>query len=192
MEKQLLAGRAIFGIELRIVDDEDNLLPRDGETTGHLHARGPWVASSYFRKDEAPGDDFTDDGWFRTGDVAALHPDGYLEITDRSKDVIKSGGEWISSIEVETRGYEPPRSGDGRLYRCPPRKMARTPDFNRATYAPGKTPDKDEIKKCITDKCAKWWLPDEIFFKDALPIGATGKVLKKDLKEEYKSFSLTD
>ena len=190
VEKQLLAGRAIFGIELRIVDDEDNLLPRDGEATGHLHARGPWVASSYFKKEDQ-GDDFTNDGWFRTGDVAALHPDGYLEITDRSKDVIKSGGEWISSIEVEHAAMDHPEVAMAACIGAHHAKWQERPILI-VQPAPGKTPDKDEIKKCITAKCAKWWLPDEIFFKDALPIGATGKVLKKDLKEEYKNFSLTD
>ncbi len=186
--KKLLAGRSIFGIELRIVDDEDNLLPRDGETTGHLQARGPWVASSYYKKDDRS--DFTEDGWFRTGDVAALHPDGYLEITDRSKDVIKSGGEWISSIEVEHAAMDHPEVAMAACIGVHHDKWQERPILIVQPH-PGKTPDKDEIKKCIEEKCAKWWMPDAIFFKDELPIGATGKVLKKDIKQEYKSFSLT-
>ena len=185
---KLLAGRAIFGIEMRIVDDEGNLLPRDGEAAGHLHVRGPWVANQYYKKDDRS--DFTDDGWFMTGDVAALHPSGHLEITDRSKDVIKSGGEWISSIEVENAAMNHPDVAMAACIGAHHVKWQERPILI-VQPMPGKTPDKDEIKKEIADKCAKWWMPDEIFFKDALPIGATGKVLKKDLKVEYKDFSLT-
>ncbi|HHL43021.1 MAG TPA: long-chain-fatty-acid--CoA ligase [Hellea balneolensis] len=186
---KLLAGRAIFGIQLRIVDDEDNELPRDGETSGHLQARGPWVANQYFKKEDRS--DFTDDGWFRTGDVAALHPNGYLEITDRSKDVIKSGGEWISSIEVENAAMDHPDVAMAACFGVHHDKWQERPILI-VQPVPGKSPDKDEIKKFILAKCAKWWLPDEIFFKDSLPIGATGKVLKRELKDEYKGFSLTD
>ncbi|MEE9273047.1 MAG: long-chain-fatty-acid--CoA ligase [Robiginitomaculum sp.] len=186
---KLYAGRAIFGIELRIVDDEDNILPRDGKATGHLHARGPWVSNQYFKKEDRS--DFTADGWFRTGDVAALHPSGHLEITDRSKDVIKSGGEWISSIGVEHAAMNHPDVAMAACIGAHHEKWQERPILI-VQPEPGKTPDKDEIKKCIAAKYAKWWLPDAIFFKDALPIGATGKVLKKDLKEEYKGFSLTN
>jgi fatty-acyl-CoA synthase len=187
---KLLAGRSIFGIEMRIVDDEGNLLPRDGVASGHLHVRGPWVANSYYKKED-DRDDFTKDGWFMTGDVAALHPSGHLEITDRSKDVIKSGGEWISSIEVENAAMNHPDVAMAACIGAHHEKWQERPILI-VQPMPGKTPDKDEIKKEIAAKCAKWWMPDEIFFKDALPIGATGKVLKKDLKEEYKNFSLTD
>ncbi len=187
IDKKLLAGRSIFGVEMRIVDDEDNELPRDGKTSGHLHVRGPWVAKSYFKGE---GDEaFTDDGWFRTGDVAALHPDGYLEITDRSKDVIKSGGEWISSIEVENAAMNHPDVAMAACIGVRHEKWQERPLLIVQPVA-GKTVDKDEIKKCIADKCAKWWVPDDIVFKEALPIGATGKVLKRELKEEYKDFCL--
>ncbi len=186
---KLLAGRAIFGIEMRIVDDEGKLLPRDGKATGHLHVRGPWVVNQYFKKEDRS--DFTDDGWFETGDVAALYPSGHLEITDRSKDVIKSGGEWISSIEVENAAMDHPGVAMAACIGAHHEKWQERPILI-VQPVPGETPDKDEIKKAIVAKCAKWWLPDEIFFKDELPIGATGKVLKKDLKEEYKDFSLTD
>jgi len=142
VQDKLYAGRRIFGVDMRIVDDEGTILPQDGEATGHLHVRGPWIASGYFKGVGA--DSFTDDGWFATGDVAAIHPRGYMEITDRSKDVIKSGGEWVSS----------------------------------------------EIKDCIAAKCAKWWMPDAIVFVDELPLGATGKILKRELKAQYKDFDL--
>lgn len=184
---KLLAGRRIFGVDMRIVDDEDNILPEDGETSGHLHVRGPWVASGYFRGE---GDDaFTEDGWFRTGDVAALHPEGYLEITDRSKDVIKSGGEWVSSIEVENAASDHPDVAMAACIGLRHEKWQERP-FLIVQAVPGKTPDKEEIKACIAAKCAKWWMPDAIVFIEALPLGATGKVLKRELKIKYKDFDL--
>lgn len=185
---KLLAGRSIFGIEMRIVDDEDNLLPRDGETTGHLHVRGPWVASGYYNNDDRSA--FTDDGWFRTGDVSALHPSGHMEITDRSKDVIKSGGEWISSIEVENAAMDHPEVAMAACIGVHHEKWQERP-LLIVQSVPGKTPDKDEIKKAIGAKVAKWWIPDDILYIDALPIGATGKILKRKLKETYKDFSFT-
>ena len=103
---KLIAGRRIFGVDMRIVDDEGNVLAEDGKAEGHLHVRGPWVASGYFKG--AGTDAFTDDGWFATGDVSKLHPNGFMEITDRSKDVIKSGGEWVSSIDVENAASDHP------------------------------------------------------------------------------------
>ncbi len=184
---KLLAGRRIFGVEMRIVDDEGNVLPEDGETSGHLHVRGPWVASGYFKGDGA--DAFTNDGWFKTGDVGALHPTGYLEITDRSKDVIKSGGEWVSSIEVENAAMDHPEVAMAACIGLRHEKWQERP-FLIVQPMEGCEPNVDEIKKCISDKCAKWWMPDEIVFKDALPLGATGKVLKRKLKEEYKDHKL--
>jgi len=189
VDVKLLAGRAIFGVEMRIVDDQDNELPRDGETSGHLHVRGPWVASAYFKG--AGSDAFTDDGWFRTGDVSALHPSGHLEITDRSKDVIKSGGEWISSIEVENAAMDHPDVAMAACIGVHHEKWQERP-LLIVQPIPGKTPDVDEIKKAIGEKVAKWWIPSDIVFKDELPLGATGKVLKRELKVEYKDFSLTD
>jgi fatty-acyl-CoA synthase len=184
---KLLAGRRLFGVDLRIVDDEDQLLPNDGEATGHLHVRGPWVASGYFNVDEHDG--FTDDGWFRTGDVAALHPSGYLEITDRSKDVIKSGGEWISSIEVENAAMNHPDVAMAACIGVRHEKWQERP-LLVIQPVPGKSPDADEIKGHIMKDCAKWWVPDEIVTMDALPIGATGKVLKRKIKEIYKDVDL--
>ncbi len=184
---KLLAGRRIFGVDMKIVDDEGNDLPEDGETSGHLLVRGPWVASGYFKG--AGADSFTNDGWFKTGDVGALHPEGYLEITDRSKDVIKSGGEWVSSIEVENAAMDHPDVAMAACIGLRHEKWQERP-FLIVQPVPGKEPNVDEIKKCITDKCAKWWLPDAIVFEEALPLGATGKVLKRKLKEKYMDFDL--
>ncbi|RKQ71462.1 fatty-acyl-CoA synthase [Litorimonas taeanensis] len=180
---KLLAGRRIFGVDMRIVDDEDNILPQDGKAEGHLHVRGPWISSGYFKG--AGEDSFTNDGWFRTGDVAVLHPTGYLEITDRSKDVIKSGGEWVSSIEVENAASDHPEVAMAACIGITHEKWQERP-FLIVQPVPGKSPDKEEIKACIAKKCAKWWLPDEIVFQDELPLGATGKILKRELKTIYK------
>lgn len=187
IKHKLFAGRRIFGVDMRIVDDEDNILPEDGETSGHLHVKGPWVASGYFRGE---GDDaFTDDGWFRTGDVAAIHPEGYLEITDRSKDVIKSGGEWVSSIDVENAASDHPEVAMAACIGLRHEKWQERP-FLIVQPVPGKSPDLEEIKACIAAKCAKWWMPDAIVFEDELPLGATGKILKRELKIKYKDFDL--
>ncbi|MEM7729165.1 MAG: long-chain fatty acid--CoA ligase [Pseudomonadota bacterium] len=184
---KLMAGRRIYGVEMRIVDDEGHELPADGEATGHLHVRGPWVASGYFKG--AGSDAFTEDGWFATGDVSALHPEGYMEITDRSKDVIKSGGEWVSSIEVENAAMDHPDVAMAACIGVRHEKWQERPMLV-VMPVPGKTPDKDEIKAAIANKCAKWWMPDAIVFQDELPLGATGKVLKRELKTKYKDFDL--
>lgn len=184
---KLLAGRRIYGVEMRIVDDEGNQLPADGKATGHLHVRGPWVASGYFKG--AGSDAFTDDGWFATGDVSALHPEGYMEITDRSKDVIKSGGEWVSSIEIENAATDHPEVAMAACIGVRHEKWQERPMLI-VQPVPGTTPNKDEIKACIAKKCAKWWMPDAIVFQDELPVGATGKILKRELKVQYRDFDL--
>ena len=188
--KKLFAGRRLFGVQLRIVDDEDKLLPNDGEATGHLHVRGPWVASGYFNSTD--GDDkWTEDGWFRTGDVAALHPDGWLEITDRSKDVIKSGGEWISSIEVENAAMNHPEVAMAACIGVRHQKWQERP-LLVVQKVPGTSPNVDEIKALVAEDCAKWWVPDDVVFMEALPIGATGKILKRKIKEIYAGVDLAD
>ena len=185
---KLLAGRAIFGVEMRIVDDKGNELPRNGEADGHLHVRGPWVAKAYYKNDG--GDAFTGDGWFRTGDVATLHPSGHLEIIDRSKDVIKSGGEWISSIEVENAAMNHKDVAMAACIGLPHEKWQERP-LLIVQPVPGSKPDPEEIKQIIATKCAKWWVPQDIVYKDNLPLGATGKVLKRELKIEYKEYKLS-
>lgn len=184
---KLLAGRRIFGVDMRIVDDEGNILPEDGETSGHLQVRGPWISSGYFKG--AGAESFTDDGWFATGDVSALHPNGFMEITDRSKDVIKSGGEWVSSIDVENAACDHPDVAMAACIGVRHEKWQERPMLI-VQPVPGKSPNKDEIKSCIEAKCAKWWMPDAIEFEDELPLGATGKILKRELKLKYKDYDL--
>ena len=184
---KLMAGRRVFGVAMRLVDDAGNILPQDGEAEGHLHVRGPWIASGYFKGVGA--DNFTEDGWFATGDVGILHKDGYLEITDRSKDVIKSGGEWVSSIEVENAAMDHPHVALAACIGLPHKKWQERP-FLVVQPMPGPQPKKEEIEDYIAKKCAKWWMPDAIEFTEAIPLGATGKILKRELKEQYKDYKL--
>lgn len=182
---KLMAGRRIFGVEMRIVDDQGVLLEEDGKISGHLQVRGPWVASAYFKG--AGVNSFTKDGWFNTGDVCALHPDGFLEITDRAKDVIKSGGEWISSIEVENAACDHPEVAMAACLGISHPKWQERPLLIIQPHE-DKIPDKDEILAAIEAKCAKWWLPNAIEFEETLPIGATGKILKRELKQKYLDY----
>jgi fatty-acyl-CoA synthase len=179
-------GRVPFGVELRVVDDENVVQPRDGQSSGRLQIRGPWVVKRYFMAEE----DATDgDGWFDTGDVAVLHPDGTMQITDRAKDVIKSGGEWISSVELENAAVGCPGVAEAaaigvhhpRWDERPLLLVVRKPD---AAVTPA------EIMAHLSQHVAKWWLPDEIVFVDELPHTATGKLLKTALRERYRDYRL--
>ena len=177
-------GRVPFGVELRTVDDEGNILPRDGVSSGSLHVRGPWVIKRYFKADE---DAAGADNWFDTGDVAAMHADGTMQITDRAKDVIKSGGEWISSIELENAavgcdgvaeaaaiGIAHPRWDERPLLVC--------------VRSPGSDVCANRIRDHLTGQVAKWWLPDAIEFVDELPHTATGKLSKKTLRDQFRDY----
>ena len=184
---KLYAGRRVYGVDMRLVDDEDKILPEDGKAVGHLQVKGPWVASSYYKK--AGSEAFTKDGWFRTGDVGKLHPSGHLEITDRTKDVIKSGGEWISSIEVENSACDHPDVVMAACIGVHHDEWQERPVLIVQT-AENKSVDPEAILKCVAKKCAKWWIPEQVLFEESLPIGATGKVLKRQLKEKYSDLKL--
>ncbi|UZK70029.1 long-chain fatty acid--CoA ligase [Sphingomonas sp. S1-29] len=181
-------GRAPFGIEMRIVDDADTVLPRDGASSGRLQVRGPWVVHQYYGE-ELPCVDA--DGWFDTGDVAMIHPDNTMQITDRAKDVIKSGGEWISSVELENAAVGCPGVAEAaaigvhhpRWEERPILLVVRKPDSDVSVEA---------IQAHLATQVAKWWLPDEIHFVDSLPHTATGKLLKTAIREQYKDFSLSE
>ncbi|MEA1013302.1 long-chain fatty acid--CoA ligase [Sphingosinicella sp. LY1275] len=179
-------GRPPFGVELRIVDDEGVVLPRDGKASGRLQARGPWIVSSYF-KGEEPAIDA--DNWFDTGDVAILHPDGVMQITDRSKDVIKSGGEWISSIELENAAVGCPGVAEAAAVGVYHPKWDERP-LLLVVRREGADVTPQAILAHLADHVAKWWLPDEILFVDSLPHTATGKLLKTALREQYKDYKL--
>jgi acyl-CoA synthetase (AMP-forming)/AMP-acid ligase II len=181
-------GRPPFGVELRTVDDEGNVLPRDGETSGRLQCRGPWVIRRYFKAEE----DATEEGqWFDTGDVATLHPDGTIQITDRSKDVIKSGGEWISSIDLENAAVGCEGVAEAAAIGIPHPKWDERP-LLVCVRAPGSEVCAGTIRDHLTVHVAKWWLPDAIEFVDELPHTATGKLSKKTLRDQVRDYRFAD
>ena len=179
-------GQIPFGIELRIVDDEGHVLARDGAASGRLQVRGPWVVKRYFRAQR----DATDaDGWFDTGDVAMLHPDGSMQITDRSKDVIKSGGEWISSVDLENAAMGCPGVAEAAAIGLPHPKWDERPLLLVVRKAGADIAEADVLEH-LADHVARWWLPDAVVFVDELPHTATGKLLKTALRERFKDFPI--
>ena len=183
MEKQ---GRAIFGVEMKIVDDTLRELPWDGKSTGDLLVRGPWIVSSYFK--DAGGDPLVN-GWFPTGDVASIDPDGFMQITDRSKDVIKSGGEWISSIDIENIAMGHPAVAMAACIGVHHPKWDERP-LLVVVRKPGAEVTAAALLKFYRDKVAKWQVPDDVVFVDAIPLGATGKMQKIKLREQFRDYVL--
>ena len=176
-------GRVPFGVEMRIVDDAGREQPRDGLSSGRLQVRGPWVVERYFKED-APAVDA--DGWFDTGDVAVIHPDGTMQITDRAKDVIKSGGEWISSIELENAAVGCPGVAEAAAIGVPHPKWDERPVLLVVRKA-GEAVEAEQVIGHLRGAVAKWWLPDEVIFVDSLPHTATGKLLKTAIREQYRA-----
>ena len=174
-------GRPVFGVELEILDDEGNPLPHDGKAQGDLVTRGYWILDSYFRKTR---DETLRGDWFDTGDVATMDPDGYVTIRDRSKDIIKSGGEWISSVELENIAISHPKLADAAVIGARHEKWDERPVLV-AVRAEGEDPSEEEVLSVFDGKIAKWQVPDKVVFTDALPRNATGKVLKRNLREEF-------
>ncbi len=184
------AGRGLFGCELRIVDDDGRELPWDGEAYGALQVRGPWICSDYFRLEGAAGS-HTTDGWFGTGDVATIDPHGYMAITDRTKDVIKSGGEWISSIELENLVMGHPGVAEAAVIGVHHPKWTERP-LLVVVRADGADVDKDELLAYFGGKVADWWIPDDVAFVEELPHTATGKVKKVELRRQFADFELAE
>lgn len=182
------AGRGIFGVELRIVDDGGNELPWDGEACGALQVRGPWVCSDYFKL-EGESDSHTDDGWFETGDVAMIDPDGYMAITDRTKDVIKSGGEWISSIDVENTAMGHDAVAEAAVIGVPHPKWTERPLLVIIKVEKAEL-TRDEMLDWLNGKIAKWWIPDDVVFVDEIPHTATGKIKKIELRKQFSDYEL--
>jgi acyl-CoA synthetase (AMP-forming)/AMP-acid ligase II len=185
MPVHLMQGRTIYGAEVRIVDDEGKELPRDGRSIGEIQVRGPWVLSGYFNG--AGGKVVDDDGWFRTGDVAHMDADGFITITDRAKDVIKSGGEWISSIEIENLAVSHPAVLEAAVIAARHARWQERP-LLLVHCKQGMQVTKEDLLEFLSSKIAKWWLPDDVVFVNELPHTATGKVLKTRLREEYSNW----
>jgi len=183
----LKQGRPLYGVEMKIVDAQGRELPRDGIATGDVMVKGPWVMRDYYRNDQASP--LSADGWFPTGDVGSIDPDGYLQITDRSKDVIKSGGEWISSIELENVAIGHPGVVEAAVIGVFHPKWNERP-LLLVVKKPGASLTRDEMLKFYEGKIAKWSTPDDVVFVDELPHTATGKLSKKALRETYKSHRL--
>jgi acyl-CoA synthetase (AMP-forming)/AMP-acid ligase II len=184
------AGRGIFGVELRIVDDNGEELPWDGKAFGALQVRGPWVCSDYFKL-EGSGGTHTEDGWFETGDVATVDPEGYVAITDRTKDVIKSGGEWISSIELENTAMGHPAIAEAAVIGVAHPKWTERP-LLVVTKAEGEDVSKEDLLAYFDGKVATWWIPNDVVFVDELPHTATGKVKKIELRKQFAEYRLPD
>jgi fatty-acyl-CoA synthase len=185
---QTKAGRGIFGVEMRIVDDDKVELPWDGVAYGALQVRGPWICSDYFRLDGSGGS-HTADGWFNTGDVATIDPQGFLQITDRTKDVIKSGGEWVSSIEVENVAMGHTAVAEAAVIGVAHPKWTERP-LLIVIKAEGESITRDELLEWFDGKIAKWWLPDDVVFVETIPHTATGKVKKIDLRKQFANYRL--
>jgi fatty-acyl-CoA synthase len=186
MKIRLKQGRSIFGVDMKIVDADGHDLPWDGKTFGDLHVKGPWVVRAYFKGE---GGDPLVNGWFPTGDVATIDPDGYMQITDRSKDVIKSGGEWISSIDVENIAVAHPAVAMAACIGVAHPKWDERPII-AVVKKPGADVSREELLQFYVGKTAKWQIPDDVVFVDAIPIGATGKMLKTKLRETLKDYKL--
>ena len=183
---RLKAGRPIFGVEMKIVDDEGQELPWDGVAFGSLKVRGPWICSSYFKLDGS--DAHAEEGWFETGDVATIDPQGYMAITDRTKDVIKSGGEWISSIEVENVATDHPKVAEAAVIGHFHPKWSERPLLIVVRSPDGDDLSAEEMLQWFDGRIAKWWMPDAVEFVDELPHTATGKIQKVKLRETFKDY----
>ena len=186
MKIRMKQGRCIFGIEMKIVDSEGKALPHDGKAAGDLLVKGAWVIGSYYRQE---GGSPLVDGWFPTGDVATIDADGFMQITDRSKDVIKSGGEWISSIDVENIAMAHPAVAMAACIGIRHPKWDERP-IVCVVKKPGAEVSRDELLQFYEGKTAKWQIPDDVVFVEAIPLGATGKMLKTKLREQLAGYVL--
>ena len=173
-------GKSAFGVEIKVVDEQGATLPRDGVAQGELMVRGQWILASYYKGERSP----LVDGWFPTGDIATIDADGVMQIRDRTKDVIKTGGEWISSIDLENAAIAHPAVAMAAVIGVKHPKWDERP-LLFVVRKPGQSVEKQEMLAFLAQRVAKWWVPDDVIFLDALPVGGTGKVQKGDLRKEY-------
>lgn len=183
---QYKQGRVVFGVDMKIIGDDGQELPHDGKTAGELLVRGPWVVADYFKNDKPSP---LVDGWFPTGDVSTIDANGFMQITDRSKDVIKSGGEWIGSIDLENIAMAHPAVAMAACIAAKHPKWDERPLLIVVTK-PGVQVTREELLAFYDGKIAKWWMPDDVVFIDAIPMGATGKVQKNKLREAFAQYKL--
>ncbi|MGH6990542.1 MAG: 3-(methylthio)propionyl-CoA ligase [Stellaceae bacterium] len=182
-------GVPVCLVDCKVVGIDGKIAPHDGKTRGELYVRGPWIVSGYYKDEAATRAALDDDGWFKTGDVAVIDEDGYVQIVDRSKDVIKSGGEWISSIDVENAVMGHPDVAEAAVIGLPHPKWDERP-LLIVVPKPGHTPKPAELIDFLSDKLAKWQLPDDVVFVAEIPHGGTGKILKTQLREMFKEHRL--
>jgi fatty-acyl-CoA synthase len=186
LEIQAKQGRAVFGVSLKLTGADGERLPHDGRSSGNLKVRGPWIARAYYHDDDAPILD--DEGYFDTGDVATIDADGYMQITDRAKDVIKSGGEWISSIALENAAMGHPSVAEAAVIGIAHPKWQERP-LLLVVVKPGEQLERDAVLHFLATRVAKWWLPDDVLFVTGLPHTATGKLHKAALREQFRDYS---
>ena len=184
---KLKQGRGVFGVELKIVDEDGHRLPWDGQAFGEVWVRGPWIASGYFKGEG--GERLDGEGFFPTGDIATIDADGYLQLVDRTKDVIKSGGEWVSSIDLENAAMGHPDVAEAAVIAVPHPKWQERP-LLLVVAREGRSPAREDILEHLAGQVAKWWLPDDVVFLDELPHTATGKVLKLELRKQFRDHRL--
>ncbi|WP_280190193.1 long-chain-fatty-acid--CoA ligase [Delftia sp. PS-11] len=187
IQVKLKQGRGVWGVDLKIEDDDGRPLPWDGRTWGHLRVRGPWIASGYFKGEG--GSPVDEQGFFATGDVATIDPDGFLQLVDRAKDVIKSGGEWISSIDVENAAMSHPAVAEAAIIGVAHPKWQERP-LLLVVPRPGQSVTRESMREFLSTRIARWWLPDDVLQVAELPHTATGKLLKTRLRQQYRNYPL--
>jgi fatty-acyl-CoA synthase len=186
-EVRATAGIALAGLEMRIADPETGqLLPWDDKSSGEVQVRGPWVARQYYRT-ESPGEQFTEDGWLRTGDVGAVSPLGYLRLVDRTKDLVKSGGEWISSVEIENLIMGHPKVAEAAVIAIPHPKWMERP-LACVVVRSGEELDRDEVLAFLGERLSRWQVPDDVVFVDEIPKTSVGKFSKRALREQFADY----
>jgi fatty-acyl-CoA synthase len=182
-------GQPSICVEPRIVrPGSTEALPWDGESSGELQVRGPWIAAEYYNDERSP-ESFTEDGWLKTGDVATIDRHGYMRLVDRTKDVIKSGGEWISSVDLENELMGHPKIAEAAVIGVPHPKWAERP-LACVVVQPGEELTKEEVLAFLEPKVAKWWLPDDVAFVEEIPKTSVGKFSKKDLRDKFQGYEL--
>lgn len=187
LKYRIKQGRPVFGVNLKVVDADGNKLPHDGESVGHLLVKGYWIVHTYYGAEQPAVDE---DGWFDTGDMANIDQFGYMELVDRAKDLIKSGGEWISSVDMENLAMGHPEVLMAAAIAMPDDKWGERP-FMVVVPKEGKTPSADSIREHLSSEFAKWQLPDHIVLVDAIPLTATGKFSKLTLRKQFKDYKAT-